>query len=419
MRTNPGVWCLCCLLLACASTATTPGASSSHPPATGAATVTFAEDLAFLQKHSPVVVLSDAAGQARVVVAPEYQGRVMTSTATGDAGPSFGFIHREVIAGHERKPHMNVFGGEDRFWLGPEGGQYALYFPPGAKFELATWQVPEPLDWGAWSVSVQTPNELRVHRDMQLTNYSGATFSVAVERTVRVLERPAIASAFGVDIPKHLGLVGYESVNRIVNAGDAPWLKETGLLSIWILGMYKPSSHTTIVIPFRAGPEAELGPVVNDAYFGKVPADRLRIDDGVMFFRGDGTQRGKIGISRPRAKPIVGAYDAQGRVLTLVQYSLEDTATDYVNSMWEEQQQPYAGDVVNSYNDGPPEPGKPPLGPFYELETSSKAAALAPGESLTHQHRTLHIVGPREALSAIAQRTLGVDLDRIERAFTP
>jgi hypothetical protein len=216
----------------------------------------------------------------------------------------------------------------------------------------------------------------------------------------------------GTAIPPELELVAYESENTITNTGPSAWTKDKGLLSIWILSMYNPSPHTTVVIPFRKGPEATLGPIVNDAYFGKVPADRLRIDaeQGVLFFRGDGTQRGKIGIPAKRARPVVGSYDSAGRVLTLVQYSLPEGATDYVNSMWEQQQQPYGGDVVNSYNDGPPAPGKPPLGPFYELETSSPAAALAPGKSLTHVHRTVHLTGAEAALDALARHALGVPL---------
>ena len=75
--------------------------------------------------------------------------------------------------------------------------------------------------------------------------------------------------------------------------------------------------------------------------------------------------------------------------------------------MWEIQDQPYAGDVVNSYNDGPPAPGVPPLGGFYELESSSPALALAPGESHTHRHRTLHLTGTPAALDALAQAALG------------
>ena len=62
----------------------------------------------------------------------------MTSTASGLLGPSFGWLNREVIAARKKQPHMTVFGGEDRFWLGPEGGQYALYFPPGAPFDRAS-----------------------------------------------------------------------------------------------------------------------------------------------------------------------------------------------------------------------------------------------------------------------------------------
>jgi len=81
------------------------------------------------------------------------------------------------------------------------------------------------------------------------------------------------------------------------------------------------------------------------------------------------------------------------------------------------QKEPFRGDAVNSYNDGPPAPGKEPLGPFYELESSSPAAALKPGHALRHVHRTFHFIGPREKLDAVARSTLGVGLDAVEAAF--
>ncbi|HEY7820564.1 MAG TPA: DUF6786 family protein, partial [Vicinamibacteria bacterium] len=84
---------------------------------------TYGDDLAFLDQHQDVIELSDSTGTSRVAVVAEYQGRVMTSTSGGTDGPSFGWLNREAIASKERKPHINVFGGEDRFWLGPEGGQ--------------------------------------------------------------------------------------------------------------------------------------------------------------------------------------------------------------------------------------------------------------------------------------------------------
>ena len=74
------------------------------------------------------------------------------------------------------------------------------------------------------------------------------------------------------------------------------------MLSIWLLGMYKPSPQTTVVIPFKTGPEDQLGPIVNDTYFGKVPPEYLIVKDQALFFKGDGTLRSKIGISPMRSK---------------------------------------------------------------------------------------------------------------------
>ena len=375
----------------------------------------FGDDLRFLRQHTPILLLADPHSLARVALAPEYQGRVMTSTVGGRAGPSFGWINREVIKKGTRQPHMTVLGGEDRFWLGPEGGQYALYFPPKAAFEFEHWQVPEALDWGGWETVRQENTEATFRKRMTLQNYSGTQLKLQVDRTVRLLPRQELETHLGMALGE-LQAVGYQSDNRVTNTGQAAWTKEGGLVSVWILGLYNPSPNTTVVIPFRGGGDA-LGPVVNDAYFGKVPADRLIQAKGVLYFRGDGQRRGKIGIPRPRAQPTLGSYDADNRVLTLVQYTLPTDAQDYVNSMWELQERPYRGDVVNSYNDGPPAPDQAPLGPFYELETSSPALALAPGASANHVHRTLHLQGPAAALDAVARAQLGVSLAEIQQAF--
>jgi hypothetical protein len=253
---------------------------------------------------------------------------------------------------------------------------------------------------------------------MALTNYSGAVFEIELHREVRLVAESDAWTRIGAPRAAGVEVVAFQSVNRITNVGNTPWKKETGLVSVWILGMFVPSPATTVVVPFKRGPEASHGPKVNDAYFGKVPADRLVARDDVLFFRGDGLHRSKIGIAPARAKSVLGSYDAKGHVLTLVQFTLPEGATDYVNSMWQLQDRPYGGDVVNSYNDGPPGPGQKPLGPFYELETSSPAAALAPGEALTHTHLTLHFSGEPRALEGIARKALGVGLADIESAFS-
>lgn len=381
---------LALLLFACGGTPVRPDAPSTP----------FDDDVAFLRAHHDDLIVLER-GDARVAIAPDYQGRVMTSTA-GSA--SFGWINRELIASGELRPHMNAFGGEDRFWLGPEGGPYALYFPPGAPLEFDRWQVPPALDTEPWELVSSSATEATFTHPISITNRAGTALSMRATRTIRLLD-PGMPNA-----------VEYESVNTIENTGDAAWNDSTGLVSIWILSMYTPSPSTTVVIPFRANVE---GPApVNDAYFGPVPADRLRITDGVVFFRADGRARGKIGIPHGRAREVMGSWDAARGALTIVHYTLPEHAPGgYVNSMWSDDAAPYEGDVVNSYNDGPPAPGEPPLGPFYELESSSPAAALAPGERIEHTHRTLHVEGDRARLDAIAREELGVGLDEIEAAF--
>ena len=393
-------------------------AAACAKPAKAPEGILFKDDLAFLQSKTKVLVLADAAGQAQVAVNPDLQGRVMTSTAAGPDGLSFGWIGREAIASGVNNPHMNSFGGEDRFWLGPEGGQFSIFFKTGDPFDLAHWFTPAPVNEGAFDVASQDAGRIHFRKLVHLVNYSGTAFDLEVNREIRLLG-PGDVAAIGVLAPAGVKMVAYASDNNVTNLGVNVWTKDTGLLSIWILGMFNPSPATTIVIPFKTGSGSELGPVVNDAYFGKVPPDRLVVKEaeGVLFFSGDGKFRSKIGISPQRVKPFVGSYDAAHKVLTLVHLTVPEGVTDYVNSMWEIQKNPFAGDVVNSYNDGPASPGAKPLGPFYELETSSPAAALSPGGTMTHVHTTIHLQGPERDLDAIARRTLGVGIEEIKSAL--
>jgi hypothetical protein len=391
--------------------------TASTFPAPRADAASFGDDTAFLKSHTELIVLSDKKGLAKVAVAPAWQGRVMTSTAGGDAGPSFGWINRELIASGKLLPHMNAFGGEDRFWMGPEGGQFSIFFAPGTRFEFADWQVPAVFDTLPFKVAGQSRNQATFALGFGLTNYSGTRFEVAVKRTVRLLDTAAAWNKLGVRPVRGVSLVAYETDNQITNAGTDAWKKETGLLSIWILGMFNPSPSATIVVPIKPGPESDLGVKVTSDYFGSVPPERLVVKEDVVFLSADGKFRSKIGINPKRSKSILGSYDAENRVLTLVQFRQPAGVTEYVNSAWKLQDNPFGGDAANSYNDGPPTPGAKPMGPFFELESSSPAAALAPGKSLSHLHRTLHLSGPEPALDAVAQAALGVSVSAIKTAF--
>lgn len=380
---------------------------------------TFAADVEFLRQHRETIVLVAPHGSGQVAVVPEFQGRVMTSSARGGGGQSYGFLKDELIASHEIAKGINVYGGEDRFWIGPEGGQFSVFFAPGTKEQtLASWQTPALIDTESYPVVEESASAVRFARPGRLVNASGTVFDFALERTIEVLDAHAALAELGVEA-KTLAAVAYESRNTLTNTGAEGWTKERGLLSIWILGMFKPAPRTTIVLPLALPLGAELAGKVNDAYFGKVPPERLKqvasAHGSALLFRGDGAMRGKIGAAPTAARPLAGSWDPERGVLTLVTFTLPAGARDYVNSTWVvPQAEPFRGDAVNSYNDGPSAPGAAPFGPFYELESSSPAAALAPRQSLTHTHRTLHLEGPRAELDGVARKVLGLSLDAIE-----
>jgi len=377
------------------------------PPVSALPTSTksFEDDVAFLNQHGSVKVLTAPNG-GRLAISGQYQARVMTS-AVGPGGQSLGFINRPFIAAGQTATAFDNYGGEDRFWLGPEGGQYGLYFPAGKPFSFDNWQTPHALQEGAWQARSETQTSISYAHAFSVSNYQQRQFKLEVERTIALLSAQEASKNLGMPVPGSLHWVGFSTANKLTNTGTDAWTEPSGLLSVWILGMFAPVPGTQVIVPFET---SAAGEIVNDRYFGKVPADRLLVRQGYLLFRADGQYRSKIGLTPARAKGVLGSYSDSAQLLTLVIYTKQRGVTRFVNSMWEQQATPYAGDELNSYNDGSPGPGKPPLGGFYEVESSSPAAALAPGESLTHVHQTFHFTGPKTDLDALSRHVLGVSL---------
>lgn len=365
----------------------------------------FKSDREFLEKYQEIIVLED--GDSKVLVSPSLQGRVFTSTADGDSGFSFGWINYKLISSGEILKHCNNWGGEDRFWIGPEGGQFSIFFKPGAKFDLDNWQTPAPIDTESWDVISHDKTKAAFSKIMHLPNTAGIELKVKTNREVTLFNHEEIANQLGIEVPEDVKSVGFKSVNKMTNMNDFAWNKETGMLSIWVLGQLISTESNTVILPFDKDGE---GQILNDTYFGKIDEDRLKMLDDAILFKGDGKKRGKIGIGPSRTKPVIGSFDEENGILTIVKFSFDKSKNDYVNSMWEYQDDPFSGDVVNSYNDGPLPDGSQ-MGPFYELETSSAAANLNPGETLSHDQATFHFQGEKNDLEQISRKLLGVGFD--------
>ena len=371
----------------------------------------FGYDLNFLKKyHADLVLLEDSSSDAKLIVLPAYQGRVMTSTADGMDGMSFGWINHALISSKEITSHIYAVGGEERFWLGPEGGQFSIYFKKDSAFDFEHWQVPKEIDTEPFELVDHSTSTANFKKVIHLKNYSGSTFDVGINRNIHLLNRSGIQAYLG-DIDTSIRVVGFSSENTITNLSNNPWGEQYGMLSIWILSMLNADDQTTIAIPYKQGDSSEMGKIVTDDYFGKVPADRLKVGNRLILMKADANHRSKVGISPKRAKPYLGSYDEKNNVLTIAFFTLPEGNEKYVNSLWKIQDNPFSGDAVNAYNDGPVN-GKQ-MGKFYEIESSSPAADLGPGESLTHKHTTIHLKGEKASLEKISNNVFGVSLQEM------
>jgi hypothetical protein len=386
------------------------GKNQQNEPVLGS----FGYDLNFLSKYDQIIVLKSEDSDAQVIVSPKYQGKVFTSTDAGAAGSSFGWVNYKAFS-KTPDAHMNAFGGENRLWLGPEGGKFSLFFKPDSKMVFENWKTPAAIDTESWNVLSKNNRSVTMQKDIHLTNYAGSELILTIDRTINILSKDQIAERIGMSPDSTVRAVGYETENIITNKGDQEWTEKTGMPCIWLLDMFKPSPKTTIVIPFSNFNKDSVSQIATTNYFGEIPADRLKISDTTLFFKADGKSRGKLGIRPTHVKPVAGSYDAENKCLTIILFDIDQKAR-YLNQEWNTSKPSFSGDAMNAYNDGPLSDGSR-MGPFYEIESVSPPAFLKPMQSLKHHHAVFHFTGDEKGLDAIARKLLGVPLDTIEQSF--
>ncbi|HKG69368.1 MAG TPA: DUF6786 family protein, partial [Segetibacter sp.] len=327
---------------------------------------------------------------------------------------SFGWVNYKAFTAPV-DAHMNAYGGENRFWLGPEGGKFSLFFKPGSEMVFENWKTPAPIDTEAWHVTNKTNTSVALQKEMKLINYKGTEMNLLVDRSINILDKQQINQSIEILLDTAVKVVGYETVNVLANKGTAEWTEATGMPCMWLLDMFKPTPATVIVVPFKNAAGQPFNKVATTNYFGQIPSDRLKHTDDVLYFKADGKSRGKLGVVPGKAKPFAGSYDSQNKVLTAIKFDVEPEAK-YLNQEWNTTKPSFLGDAVNAYNDGPLADGSQ-MGPFYEIESVSPAAFLKPDQTLSHKHSVFHFTGNEQALDGIAKKLFGTSLDDIKKAF--
>lgn len=371
----------------------------------------FGYDLEFLQKYDSVLILSNESGLGQILVSPKYQGKVFTSTADGPDGKSFGWVNYKAFSAPV-DPHMNAYGGEDRLWLGPEGGPFSLYFENGKEMVYENWKTPTSIDTESWKLISADGSSAKMEKDTELKNYAGTVLTMKLNRDIKMLSNSQIESDLGIQLSDKIKSVGFSTLNSITNTGKEAWTKETGAPCLWSLDMFMPTDSTVILVPYE---ETAQGKIATTDYFGEIDKDRISYKDGVLYFKADGKSRGKLGLSPQRAKTIAGSYDLANGILTVTKFTI-DSGKTYLNQEWTTKKDPFIGDAVNAYNDGPLEDGGQ-MGPFYEIESVSPAAFLKPSEKLDHSHNVYHFVGDKEQVSILLTKLFNISVQDIQSAF--
>lgn len=359
-------------------------------------------------QHKPIVLKQD---NARAVVLAEFQGRVMVTSATGDQGKTLGWSNFEYLTQPNTVTNSPT-GGASRLWFGPETGPYSVFFKPGQARIVENIQVQEAVSINPFTLVSQSDSAATFDQNIEIQNHFGYRFELNVERKIELFSRKYIGQQLNLAIDKTLDVVGFGAHTQITNIGKKDWRKDTGLLSIWELGAFEPSDDTVIFMPIKG----KLDKVVS--YFTPTLDSHTQIKNGVAYYKADANYLNKIGIPAVNSTTLIGSYDKHAKLLSVFEYQQNPADELYNNSVWyEENYQPYQGDVINIFNHGPID-GVRPATPFYEVETSSSARELKIGQSQQHFQNTYHFQGDENQLNQITEKLFGLSLNTALTVFS-
>jgi hypothetical protein len=157
---------------------------------------TFGYDLNYLSEKDSLIVLKSDDEKAQMIVSAKYQAKVFTSTANGLDGRSLGFVNYKVFDSGVIDEHMNAYGGENRLWLGPEGGKYSIFFEPGVEQIYDNWHTPKGFDIETWQVEHVSQKEGMFTKDMELKNYQGNLLKVNNKEKYRCFRIGYLSATF-------------------------------------------------------------------------------------------------------------------------------------------------------------------------------------------------------------------------------
>jgi len=331
--------------------------------------MSYHDALNYLVQKTPVIELYDQLG-GRVVVCPEWNGRVFTSTNGGLGGESFGSINVRAIDAERYED----FGGEDQWTLSP-----LIY---------------------SYTIESVKENRTVLQRMLQMADANGKPGEFQLTRSISLLNRHQSGEIFGDAVAEALqqgdvSVVGFCTENIIRT-------QEPACVASRLRGMFNASPHTAVIVP---APPMSFAPepfTVNVDYLGGAPHGRLRYLSKTLLIRADGQGRCQVTMPYSTSPPIFGAIERRSGTLTLWTFDLPND-------------DPEERDVLRVYNPGRSEGGELDWARYYEINCFSAARKLQPEGLLTYWQCTLHLNADNAILDNLTRQIFGVSLGDVSR----
>ena len=380
------------------------------------------EVINLLQEAGTASVLLQGEDKKKVVVvAPGLAGRVLCSGFDGIEGDTESCLYpveiKKGVTQSGRGGTWAAFGGEERLWFAPEGGIFGLFYRTGEPQIFKNYLVPEPLNSALFRVIGQNGKSVTLTTPLNLVNYRGNQIDLEVVRTIELVD----------DCPYTLGyadkveFVGFESKTCAKNIGRKPLTKQTGTVAVWTLGEFWARDHSVVILPFRPGPDSELGEPLNTTYFKTDMIDTTQspegypynnywnVEDDFALIKANGGVRTKIEMSPKRALGKMASINLANFTMTVVEFRIYPRM-DYVASYWLPYEgNPFEGAAISIFVETKAS-GFPPI---YELETISPALFLQPNEQYCHISRTYHLRGDKDAVMEICEKNFNADFQTL------
>ena len=350
-------------------------------------------------------------------MAPEYQGRVLTSTVGGDAAPSFGWLGRAAISSHARQPHMNVFGGEESLLAGT-GGRPVRALQEGQRIQSRALVDPGGLGLGTLGPRQACADGRAVPEAVIPPQLLGHAVRDRSQPDGAAARPPGDREGAGIAPAEAIQAVAFESANAVTNDEPGPMAAGSGP------GVGLDPGHVQAVagndgrraVRPGAGNEA-WDPIVERRLIRQGAggaADRGSVGDSSFAATGRSAARSACPRPRPAGARQLRCERARAHASAVHASGERD---GYVNSMWEASRSRTVATWSTATTTG-----RPPRALSRSARSTSsrpprRRSASRRAAEHVHVHRTIHLAGPEADLDAVARAVLKVSLAEIAGAF--